>query len=77
MHDRISPRAASWLGLGLLTLVAALVINVVTDGMGKEADHFGEHLLSPWLRVMGSACVALGSLSLLVRGSDRDAAAVS
>ena len=61
------PRAASWLGLGLLTLVAALLVNVVTDGMSEELNDFGEYILSPWLRVMGSACVALGGLSLVVR----------
>ncbi len=66
---RKHPRSAWWLGLGLLTLVAALVVNVVTDGMGNEADHFGEHILSPWLRVMGSACVALGGLALPVHGN--------
>ncbi len=68
---RRHPRAASWLGLGLVTLVAALVVNVVTDGMGGAADHFGEHALSPWLRVMGSACAALGGLSLVVSSGPR------
>ncbi len=67
-------RAAGWLGLGLLTLVAALVVNVVTDGMGQAADDLGEEILSPWLRVMGSACVALGGLCLVVHGDDKDAA---
>ncbi len=61
---RQRPGAARWLGLGLLTLVAALVVNVVTDAAGGDADRFGEVVLSPWLRVMGSACVALGALSL-------------
>ena len=57
---RERPRAAWWMGLGLLTLVAALVVNVVTDDLGGRVDDFGEHVLSPWMRVMGSAGVALG-----------------
>ena len=69
---RKRPPAAWWLGLGLVTLIAALVVNVVTDGMAREADHFGEHVLSPWLRVMGSACVALGGLSLFARANEND-----
>ena len=66
---RQNPRASWWLAAGLVTLIAALVVNVVTDGMGGRANDLGEDVLSPWLRVMGSACVALGGLALFVRRS--------
>lgn len=66
---RRRPRAAAWLGVGLLTLVAAPAIDVVTAGMSEALSVMVEDVLSPSLRVIGSACVALGGLSVLI-GSD-------